>query len=148
MKALDFPLLADENVHPEVISFLRGRELDIESIAEQGKFGLSDDEVLKQATASDRVVLTHDSDFGGLALMGAKFIGVIYLRPGHIRANFTIETLEAIRDKAPDVTPPLFWWLKDWAIRSGSGSGKCNLLQVDGGKRVEKAEVSCQGICQ
>ena len=106
MKALDFPLLADENVHPEVISFLRGLELDIESIAEQGKFGLRDDEVLKQATDSDRVVLTHDSDFGGLALMGAKFIGVIYLRPGHIRANFTIETLEAIRDKAPDVIPP------------------------------------------
>ena len=106
MKALDFPILADENVHPEVISFLRGLELDIESIAERGKFGLSDDEVLKRATDSDRVVLTHDSDFGGLALMGAKFIGVIYLRPGHIRANFTIETLEAIRDKAPDVTPP------------------------------------------
>ena len=106
MKALDFPLLADENVHPEVISFLRGLELDIVSIAEQGNFGLSDNEVLKQATDSDRVVLTHDSDFGGLALMGAKFIGVIYLRPGHIRANFTIETLEAIQNRAPDVTPP------------------------------------------
>ena len=106
MKALDFPLLADENVHPEVISFLRGIQLDISSIAEQGKFGLSDDEVLKLATDSERVVLTHDSDFGGLALMGAKFVGIIYLRPGHIRADFTIKTLEAIRDNAPDVTPP------------------------------------------
>jgi hypothetical protein len=52
------------------------------------------------------VVLTHDSDFGGLALMGAKFVGIIYLRPGHIRADFTIKTLEAIRESAPDVTPP------------------------------------------
>jgi predicted nuclease of predicted toxin-antitoxin system len=106
VKALDFPLLADENVHPEVISFLRGTQLDISSIAEQGKFGLSDDEVLKLATDSERVVLTHDSDFGGLALMGAIFVGIIYLRPGHIQADFTIKTLEAIRDNAPDVTPP------------------------------------------
>lgn len=106
MKALDFPILADENVHPEVISFLRGIQLGVKSIAEQGKFGLSDEEVLKLATDAERIVLTHDSDFGGLALMGAKFVGIVYLRPGHIHANFTIETLEAIRDKAPDVTPP------------------------------------------
>jgi hypothetical protein len=38
--------------------------------------------------------------------MGAKFVGIIYLRPGHIRADFTIKTLEAIRDNAPEVTPP------------------------------------------
>ena len=38
--------------------------------------------------------------------MGAKFVGIIYLRPGHIRADFTIKTLEAIRDNAPEVTSP------------------------------------------
>ena len=106
MKALDFPVLADENVHPEVIVFLRKTGLDVDSVAEQGNFGLSDIEVLKQATEAERVVLTHDSDFGGLALMGARFVGIIYLRPGHIRADFTIQTLEAIRDNAPEVTPP------------------------------------------
>ena len=106
MKALDFPLLADENVNPEVIEFLREAGLDVESIAEQGKFGISDTEVLVQATEAGRVVLTHDSDFGGLALMGAKFVGIIYIRPGHIRADFTMKTLEAIRDNAPEVTPP------------------------------------------
>jgi hypothetical protein len=57
-------------------------------------------------TAAERVVLTHDSDFGGLALMGAEFIGIVYLRPDHIRADFTIKTLEAIRDNAPEVSPP------------------------------------------
>jgi predicted nuclease of predicted toxin-antitoxin system len=106
VKALDFPLLADENVHPDVIVFLRKAGLDVESVSEQGKFGISDTQVLAQATEAGRVVLTHDSDFGGLALMGAKFIGIIYLRPGHIRATFTIKTLEAIRDNAPEVTPP------------------------------------------
>jgi len=106
VKALDFPILADENVHPEVIEFLRKTGLDVDSIAEQGNFGLSDAGVLQEATEAERVVLTHDSDFGGLALMGAEFIGIVYLRPGHIRANFTIKTLEAIRDNAPEVTPP------------------------------------------
>ena len=106
MKALDFPLLADENVHPEVIEFLRDAGLDVESVSEQGQFGLPDAQVLQQATESGRVVLTHDSDFGGLALMGAQFIGIIYIRPGHIRTDFTMKTLDAIRDNAPEVTPP------------------------------------------
>jgi len=106
VKALDFPLLADENVNPEVIAFLRNAGLDVDSVAEQGKFGLPDTQVLQQATETGRVVLTHDSDFGGMAVFGAKFIGIIYLRPGHIQSDFTIKTLEAIRSKAPDVTPP------------------------------------------
>ena len=50
--------------------------------------------------------MTHDSDFGGMALLGAEFVGIIYIRPGHIRAEFTMKTLEAIRDHAPDVMPP------------------------------------------
>lgn len=106
MKALDFPLLADENVHPDVIAFLRKIGLDVDSVAEQGQFGIPDTQVLENATDANRVVLTHDSDFGGMAVIGAKFTGIIYLRPGHIRADFTIKTLEAIRDNAPEVTPP------------------------------------------
>jgi len=106
MKALDFPLLADENILPEVINFLRKLGLDVDSVAEQGKFGLPDTDVLQQATEAGRVVLTHDSDFGGLALLGAKFIGIVYIRPGHIHADFTVKTLQAIRDNAPEVTPP------------------------------------------
>lgn len=107
MKTLDFPLLADENIHPGVIAYLRQAGFDITSITEQGKFGLSDEEVLKLATDSGRVILTHDSDFGRLALLkDAKFIGIIYLRPGHIQAEFTIRSLLAIRDNAPDVAAP------------------------------------------
>jgi predicted nuclease of predicted toxin-antitoxin system len=107
VRAFDFPLLADENVHPSVIAFLREAGLDVESVSEQGKFGLPDTQVFLQATQRGRVVLTHDSDFGGLALMDAtQFIGIIYIRPGHIHADFTIKTLEAIREHAPDVAPP------------------------------------------
>ena len=106
MKALDFPLLADENVHPDVVLFLREAGMDVKSVAEQGKYGLPDIQVLQQATETGRVVLTHDSDFGGIALAGAQFIGIVYVRPGHIHTDFTIKTLQAIRENAPDVTPP------------------------------------------
>lgn len=89
-----------------MIVFLREAGSDVESVSEQGQFGIPDMQVLRQAAESNRVVLTHDSDFGGMAVLGAKFTGIIYLRPGHIRADFTIKTLEAIRDNAPEVTPP------------------------------------------
>lgn len=106
MKALDFPLLADENIHSDVVAFLRKTGLDVASVSEHGHFGISDTHVLQQAAQAGRVVLTHDSDFGGLALMGAQFIGIIYLRPGHIHADFTIQTIHAVRENAPEVTPP------------------------------------------
>ena len=38
--------------------------------------------------------------------MGEKFIGIIYVRPGHILADFTMKTLTAIRDLVPEVSPP------------------------------------------
>jgi len=46
MKALDFPLSADENVYPGVIVFLRETGLDVKSVSEQGQFGLPDTQVL------------------------------------------------------------------------------------------------------
>ncbi len=66
MNLFDFPLLADENIHPDVVAYLRIEGFDINSIAEQGRFGLPDTNVLRQAFRAGRIVLTHDSDFGGL----------------------------------------------------------------------------------
>ncbi len=106
MKPFDFPFLADENIHPDLVVFLRQSGVDIDSIAERGDFGLDDENVLKQASKERRVVLTHDRDFGGLALLGAEFIGIIYLRPGHIRPAFTKQTLETIRERAPEIKTP------------------------------------------
>ncbi|MBN2388820.1 MAG: DUF5615 family PIN-like protein [Anaerolineales bacterium] len=107
MNALDFPLLADENIHPGVVAFLREQGCDVFSLAEQGRFGLPDADVLHIAREAGRVVLTHDSDFGGLVVLNLQpFTGIVYLRPGHIRADFTIQTLETIRGGAADVAPP------------------------------------------
>lgn len=107
MNPLDFPLLVDENTHPDVVAFLRTSGHDVESIVEKRLFGRSDVDVLRLAHQSGRAVLTHNSDFGSLAIVqGEPFTGVVYLRPGHIRPGFTIQTLKAISAQSLDVRPP------------------------------------------
>jgi hypothetical protein len=53
------------------------------------------------------VIVTHDSDFGTLAVhAGEPIVGLLFLRPGHIDPAFTIETIKAILEHDFDVTPP------------------------------------------
>ncbi|HEX4339022.1 MAG TPA: DUF5615 family PIN-like protein [Polyangiaceae bacterium] len=103
MRPLDWPLLADENIHPDVVSGLRAKGKDVRSICERG-FGLDDRDVLRAAHADKRVVLTHDADFGTLAVRdGEPFTGIVYLRPGHHSAAFVLEMLAAIDSASLDV---------------------------------------------
>ena len=59
-------ILADENVSPKVVAYLRNIGLDILDVKEQQWFGKADVELLKIAYAEQRFVLTHDSDFGDI----------------------------------------------------------------------------------
>jgi predicted nuclease of predicted toxin-antitoxin system len=69
--------------------------------------GLEDSIAMRIAFQEDRIVITDDSDFGRLAItQGQAFVGIIYLRPGHIRPEFTLETIRAVGNRAEDVTPP------------------------------------------
>jgi predicted nuclease of predicted toxin-antitoxin system len=53
------------------------------------------------------VVLTHDRDFGTLAIhAGEPYFGIVYLRPGHISAEFTWRTIAAIESTVESVEPP------------------------------------------
>jgi predicted nuclease of predicted toxin-antitoxin system len=103
----DFALLADENVAPEIVTELRGMSLDISDIKERQLLGCSDAEILRIAAEEDRVIITHDADFGTLALAsGAKTFGILYIRPGHISANYTLEILSAALYLDLDLEPP------------------------------------------
>jgi hypothetical protein len=42
VKPLDFALLADENIHPDVIAYLRQQECDIRSVVKDDLIGQSD----------------------------------------------------------------------------------------------------------
>ena len=50
-----------------------------------------------KAFSEKRIIVTHDSDFGTLAVLGGEpVLGIIYLRPGHIDPTFTCDTLRAL----------------------------------------------------
>jgi len=107
MELAEFSFLADENIRPAVIAFLREQGLDVFSFPEQGNFGLSDANILRFAVEENRIVLTHDSDFGGLVILNEQsFVGIVYLRPGHIQAEFTIETIRTLFEQVKDVQVP------------------------------------------
>ena len=107
MKLTEYSILADENIQPAVIAFLREQGLDVFSFPEQGKFGLSDADILRFAVETNRIVLTHDSDFGGLVILNEQsFVGIVYLRPGHIQAEFVVETIKTVFEQVEDVHVP------------------------------------------
>lgn len=107
MSPLDFPLLADENVPVVVSDALAASGHDLVTLFDLGLNGATDAEILERAARLGRVVLTLDSDFGLLAVRaGAEYVGIIYVRPGHRSAAFTLETLAAISASAVEVQPP------------------------------------------
>jgi predicted nuclease of predicted toxin-antitoxin system len=107
MNPLDFPLLADENIAPAVVAALRERHIDVRTASELGLVGASDSILLARATAENRVIVTHDADFGLLTVrQGLPLVGVIFLRPGHIDTSFVLQTNDTLRGADVEVEPP------------------------------------------
>lgn len=73
--------LVNENVTATVISGLRQRGHDVLSVKESMR-SEADDVILARAQAEERIVLTHDKDFGELAFRSQlpAACGVILLR--------------------------------------------------------------------
>ncbi len=107
MKLSRFAFLADENIHHDVVAFLREHGLDVATVSDSKLAGAADSSILDVALRTGRIVLTHDRDFGALAVAaGQPILGIIYLRPGHIQAEFTVGTLKAMIEADPDLTAP------------------------------------------
>jgi len=102
----EFSLLADENLHPHVVAFLRSQEFNV-LYAREGLIASSDTALIQLAHIQNRVVITHDKDFGTLAVArGEPIIGILFLRPGHIDPRFTQGTLEVLLRSNLDLIPP------------------------------------------
>ncbi len=103
-------ILTDENIQGEVVDFLRSEGFDVALAKEVLPEGTADTELLRYAFEQQRIILTHDRDFSTLAIAGqhATF-AILYLRPGHIQAAFTIQTLRALFNHStnqPRLEPP------------------------------------------
>lgn len=64
-----FPLLTDENIDPDVVAGLRRLGFDVLDVVESGRAGVGDVELLRWAVSQGRVIVTHDADFGTLAIL-------------------------------------------------------------------------------
>ena len=81
MKIHDVKILSDENISQKVVTFLKQQSIDVLDVKEQMWHGKEDEDLLEIAFLQKRFVLTHDSDFGTLAIhRGKRCFGIIYLR--------------------------------------------------------------------
>lgn len=107
MKLRELSFLADESIDPEVTAYLRSAGWNVQTAVEAGLLGRPDADCLRAAWQSRRTILTHDRDFGTLAIAAKEpVVGIVYLRPGHIAAPFTIASLDSLLTNDPDVESP------------------------------------------
>ena len=102
------PLVADIDIAVSVIQFLRAQGVDVVAGREEGWNRYEDRDILREAYAMNRFVLTHDSDFGTLAVHeGQTITGIIHLRPGNRSSSEVIADLQVLLNTGIDWTPPL-----------------------------------------
>ncbi|MEQ8191925.1 MAG: DUF5615 family PIN-like protein [Candidatus Eremiobacterota bacterium] len=107
MKLQQFKFLTDENIHPEVVDFLVNLGHDIVDIKKSNLSGTDDFFIIRKSFPERRVIITHDSDFGTITIANSEpFIGIIYLRPGHINPEFTKTVLLELFSRDIEVNPP------------------------------------------
>ncbi len=98
---------ADENIPPRIIQHLREENFDIISVISEDLVGHSDEDIAIQALTNDRVIITQDQDFGRLFhTTKTQFVGIVYLRPGHIDPGFHISTINKMVEINPSLEPP------------------------------------------
>jgi len=102
------PLVADANIAYAVVEFLRSQNIDVLYVREEGWQFYADRDILANAHAMRRFVLTHDSDFGTLAIHRNQAItGIIHLRQGERTSAEVIEDLQDLLKMQVDWTPPM-----------------------------------------
>jgi predicted nuclease of predicted toxin-antitoxin system len=107
VKLATFKLLNDENIDPEVFAGLRSLGFDVADVVESDRQASSDTELIRWAYSMNRAVVSHDADFGTLAILrGEPVVGLIFLRPGHINPEFTLGTIRSVVAANVEVQPP------------------------------------------
>ncbi|MFH1742820.1 MAG: DUF5615 family PIN-like protein [bacterium] len=106
---MTFPALAaDMDIAVPVVQFLREYGIDVLSALEEGWENLTDSQILARAHTMGRFVLTHDGDFGTLAVYRREPVtGILYLRPGGRPPDEVIADMVALLKIQVDWTPPL-----------------------------------------
>jgi predicted nuclease of predicted toxin-antitoxin system len=73
--------LADENISPETADYLESLGYSCYSLRREGPWRLPDHEIVALAKRQDRIILTHDLDFGDIYYSAESGqVGILVLR--------------------------------------------------------------------
>lgn len=94
-------ILADENIHADIVRGLRKAGYDALFVPEIGLAGCDDERILEYSEKHDLVLLSGDKDFGGLIEFGTLWGRgkVILLRYRLININRIINNVAAVINK-------------------------------------------------
>lgn len=100
MSAAPLRFLADESCDFALVRALRAQAFDVIAVSEQTS-GSIDRELIQQAHAEQRILITEDNDFGWLVFVSHEdTAGVILIRfPGNARATLVDSVLTLVRDQ-------------------------------------------------
>jgi predicted nuclease of predicted toxin-antitoxin system len=103
----EFSFLTDENMPFRAVEWLKNKGFNVFDIKEQSLSSSPDSHVMKIAEEQKRIVITQDSDLATI-LFKKKIqnAGVIFLKPGHVKSETTIQTLEYLLKSDIDVKIP------------------------------------------
>jgi len=97
MKISSLKFLTDENISPRIVTFLRKKGIDVVDVKEKGWHGNEDKYLMEIANKEKRFILTHDTDFGTLAINeGVPCYGIIYMRLRNLKVSNVINILEKL----------------------------------------------------
>jgi predicted nuclease of predicted toxin-antitoxin system len=92
--------LADMGISPRVVEDLRQKGYDAVHLAEQGLNRMTDQNILQKALREERILLTHDLEFGELlAASGGALPSVIIFRLKDMRAANVLSHLYSVLRK-------------------------------------------------
>lgn len=114
--------LADMGISPKTVRYLSGRGHDAIHLAELGLHRLPDPDILDLARDQERILLTHDLDFGELmAFSKATLPSVIIFRLSDMTPANVNRYLDAILDvQTAELRQGLLISVSDRGIRSRS----------------------------
>ena len=116
-------ILSDENISPKVVAFLRDHGIDVLDVKEQGWQGRSDDELLEAACQESRWVLTHDTDFGMLAVHeGKPCFGIVFLRIRDLKSRNVIGVCNHLLKHDMNFSPRALVVVEETRIRTRHAS--------------------------
>ncbi len=96
--------MTDENVSPRLVILLRERGHDVLDVKEEGWHGRDDAFLLRKAAKARRLIISHDRDFGKLAINQRQpCYGVIYLRLRDQRSPNVIRVMQEFLDRDLDI---------------------------------------------